>query len=259
MSYGRYPYGGVAYAGSDVAQIPTTNTKTVLAVEWSPTTGALDTPAWVDITGDVRSWNTSRGRTRELERFQPGRATIVLSNRERQYDSVNAAGPNYGNVKAMKRIRIRETFNGVTYPVFDGFVDKWKLDYPNVNKDATATVTATDAFKVLARTELPRSVYAYEVTQDAPLIWWRLDEDVARLRDGFVLNWGTGGSTYKATFVGSPRVGGEVIVVNDPGSSLEVTDNFSSPGTPIQGAELANATFSLLSQTIFSVEAGGGR
>jgi hypothetical protein len=250
MSYGGFPYGGAAYAGSEAGGNPEADTETTLAVEWSPTTGPLEEPVWVDITGDVRFWDTDRGRGRELERFQPGRATIVLANRERQYDSlVNV------NVKPMKRIRIRETFNGVTYPVFDGFVDRWVLDYPNVGKDATATVTATDAFKVFARTDMPRSVYTQEVETSAPVAWWRLDEDVARLNDGFALNSGTGGPSYDATFVGSPRVKADVLITNDPGSSVGIASAFAAQSTPLQGATIDNSVLNLLGMTTFTIEA----
>ncbi len=222
MTYGRYPYGGVGYAGSSVAANPATDTTTTLAVEWSPTTGALAEPVWVDITTDVRSWNSSRGRNRELERFQPGRATIVLSNLNRQYDSVYVAGPNYGNIRPMRRIRIRETFNGVTYPVFDGFVDKWKLDYPNTGRDATATVTATDAFKVLARTGLARSVYEAAVLGDGPGIYWRLDETRTDASDAALvaLNYGSLGTANVGTWFGTPDAFGDPgLVVLDPGGS----------------------------------------
>lgn len=259
MTYAGFPYGGVGYAGSDVASIPTTDTTTTLAVEWSPTTGALETPVWVDITTDVRSWNTSRGRNRELERFQPGRATIVLSNLDRQYDSVYTAGPNYGNIKPMRRIRIRETFNGVTYPVFDGFVDKWKLDYPNVGRDATATVTATDAMKVLARTDLPVSVYDRTVRDDAPEVYWRLDETKNADRDALLLalNSGSLGSTADGTYVGPPDLAGERLVVKDPGTSMVVTNSEINPGTLEMGVIVQSANFALLGgdTTSFVVEA----
>lgn len=213
MSYGGHPYGGVAYAGSDVADIPA-DTETTVAVEVSFTTGPLETPVWVDITEDCRFWSTSRGRQRELERFQPGRATVVLSNLSRQYDSLHTA-----NIKPMKRIRIRETFSGVTYPVFDGYVDKWQLDYPGKNKDATATVTATDGFKVFARYELPPSVYADEVLSDAPAIWWRMNDP--QYLFSAVDSSGNGNTGAPA---GAVRFGGETLIVNDPGSSLQLEE-----------------------------------
>lgn len=255
MSYGGFPYGGVGYAGSDVGEIPTTDTEPTLAVEVAFTTDALEEPAWVDITGDVRFWDVQRGRNRELERFQPGRATVVLSNLSRQYDSVYVDGPWYGFIKPMRRIRIRETFNGVTYPTFDGYIDKWQLDYPGTGKDATATVTATDAFKIFARTDLPDSVYQMEVETSDPLVWWKLDENLARLFDGEALNAGSAGSSHDGSFVGSPRVGGPALVVNDPGTSLETTNASASPGTPLQGVSLDNSVLSVLGLTSFSLEA----
>ncbi|HKY77446.1 MAG TPA: hypothetical protein VJS45_14960, partial [Acidimicrobiia bacterium] len=146
MSYGLAPYGSALYGGPMVAS-PPAQTDTTLQVELS-LAGALASPVWVDITSDVRWFDTTRGRNRELERVQPGRATIVLSNLSRQYDSANPSSPYAGHLKPMRRIRIRETFNGVTYPLFDGYVDRWVLDYPGVGKDAIATVVATDAFKI---------------------------------------------------------------------------------------------------------------
>lgn len=257
MTYAAVPYGGGPYAGTSGASSPviTTDIKPALAVEVAFTTDPFASPVWVDVTLDVREWDVKRGRNRELERFQPGRATIVLSNASRDYDSAYEDSPHFGFLKPMRRIRIRETFNGVTYPTFDGFVDRWQLDYPLSGKDATATVTATDGFKPAARADLPRSVYVSEVTTSAPLVWWRLDETVARLRDGVALNSGTGGSTYDGTFVGSPVVGQGGLVVNDPGSALGIRNAFAATATPVQGVSLANAALSLLSQAAFSVEA----
>lgn len=213
MSYGRHPYGGVGYAGSDVDDIPA-DTETTLAVEVSFTTGALEDPLWVDISHDVRSWDVQRGRTRELERFQPGRATVVLGNLSRQYDSVNTAGPFYGNLRPMRRMRIRETFSGVTYPVFDGYVDRWQLDYPGVGKDATATLTATDGFKILQRTDLPESVYAHLVRTDTPVAWFRMSNPATNT---IALDHSTPG-TRDLTYVSNP-FGGESLVTNDENES----------------------------------------
>lgn len=252
MSYGGFPYGGVAYAGS--TSNAGTDAKPALAVEVAFTTDPLAEPLWEDITSDVRSWETMRGRNRELERFQPGRATIVLANREAQYDSLNASGPHYGNLRPMKRIRIRETFNGVTYPVFDGFVDKWQLDYPGLNKDSIAVLTATDGFKVWARTDMGRSVYANEVEADAPVLWWHLDEDLGKLQEGSALNSGSLAANGNGTFVASPVVGGQALVVKDGGSSLQTKSRTATEFISPQGVIIDNAYLNLLGQSAWSVE-----
>lgn len=255
MSYGGHPYGGVAYAASDVAGIPQDQTEPILAVEVAFTTGALEEPAWVDIAGDVRSWDSQRGRNRELERFQPGRATVVLGNASRQYDSVNTAGPWYGNLKPMRRVRIRETFNGVTFPVFDGFVDRWQLDYPLTGKDATATMVATDAFKILVRTDLPVSVYDHTVQADTPGVYWRLDQTKNAAGDATIaaLNSGILGPAVNGTYVGPPVFGGEALVVADPGPSMVGTNSNQIAGTQDMGVVLPNAAFDLLASS-FVVE-----
>lgn len=247
--YGGLPYAGGPYAGALVseADIPTDG-NIYTAVEVAFTTTPLDpSPAFVDIGGDCRWWDTVRGRSGELERFQPGRATVVLDNRDRQYDSHNDAGPWYGHLKPNKRIRIRETVNGVTYDQYDGYVDSWKLDYPDVGHDATATVTATDLFKILARTELPLSVYHDVVIEDEPEVYWRFDEQKNWSSDAALTakNWGTLGSTADATYVGPPELGWERLVVNDPGTSMMIESSATRAGTGDMGARVEAAAFSL--------------
>ena len=258
MSYGGHPYGGGAYAASDVAEIPD-DTDTHLAVEVAFTTGALETPVWVDITPDVRSWDTTRGRGRELERFQPGRATVVLSNLERQYDSANSAGPHAGNLKPMRRMRIRETFSGVTYPVFDGYADRWVLDYPGTGKDATGALVATDGFKIHARTDLRRSVYYLAVLADDPDIYWPLDEALSTAADAALTaaNYGSAGADGNGTYVGPPlRMAADPLVVNDPGGSIYV--NQRTLGTTLvikMGVTLDAAGYDLFANAPFVLEA----
>lgn len=256
MTYGAVEYAGGAY-GSSRAEAGAAETVPNLAVEISFTTDALATPVWVDVTTDVRSWNVRRGRTRELERVQPGRATIVFGNLERQYDSQNADGPWYGNLRPMRRIRVRETFDGVTHPTFDGFIDGWVLDYPLTGKDATATVTATDAFKIFARTDLPPSVYQSVVSDDAPNIWWHLDETVGRLGEGFALNAGSGGTALDGIINGSPKPGGQALVAFDPGYSYTFQDASANAGTTEMGPYLESASLDLLAGSVWTVETWG--
>jgi hypothetical protein len=121
-------------------------------------TGTLgDGAFFYDITEFVRNFNTSRGRRRELERFTTGTAQIILDNRDRRFDPTNTTSPYYnatvgvtGIVPAIPVV-IRATWEGTQYPVFRGFIDSWKFDYSDAGiGDATATITCSDAFKVLS-------------------------------------------------------------------------------------------------------------
>lgn len=251
MSYGGRAYAGGVYAG-EAPSIITTDTETALAVEVAFTTDPLATPTWVDVTADVRGWEIFRGRNRELERFQPGRATVILANREAQYDSLNTGGAYYGNLKPMKRIRIRETFNGVTYPVFDGFVDKWQLDYPGVGKDAICVVTATDQMKIWARTELDRSVYTIEVKADDPIIWWRLDETRSDPTTS-AINEGSFDSTGNGVYVGPVKERGvQGLVFHDAGTAIETAQPLGI--VPEAGVTIDGSVFDLSDYGSWAIE-----
>lgn len=254
MTYGGGVYAATAYAGAGMlaADIPVEVEPRNFAVEVSFTTDALATPAWKDISADVRSWDVSRGRTRELERFQPGRCTVVLDNSSRDYDSQHATGPHFGDLRPMRRIRIRETFNGVTYPRFDGFVDRWNLDYPEGGQDAIATVEATDAWKIFARTELARSVYVAEVETDAPVLWWRCDEDLTAVD---ALNHGSLGTVADGTYISPIALRQESLVVNDPGASMRsLGPVHSADATVSAGINVAAADFEFRDHASFAVE-----
>lgn len=137
-------------------------------------------PVWVDVTvaagvNRLRQLTVRRGRQRELDQYAAGRASFTLSNADRAFDPNYTAGPYYGYLLPMKRIRCRSVYNGVVYPIFDGYIDSIDQDYTNP-RDATATISATDAFKVLANVDLPASVWDLEVKADLPGRRWRLGE-----------------------------------------------------------------------------------
>jgi hypothetical protein len=134
-------------------------------------------PVWTNITTYVRGFSTRRGRKREIDRVTAGTCTILLDNRDRRFEAGYTGGAYGADVVPMVPIRIRVTRNAVTYPIFYGFADEWvpSLDAKNPT-DAVVLLRATDAFKVLAFTPAPDSVWAYEVQQDTPHGWWRFDE-----------------------------------------------------------------------------------
>jgi hypothetical protein len=167
-----------------------------------------DAPVWEDISGDFQAITTFRGRQKELDRYQPGTATITLDNAAAKYDPNNGASPYAGHVKPMRRIRITATYAAVTYPIFDGYIDAIDQEYdgPNI---ATAVISGTDAFKVLAAAALPPSAYAAEVLADGPAGWWRLGEPVgARVAFDAV-------GTMDLDVYGSPDFGAEGLVSRD--------------------------------------------
>lgn len=153
----------------------TANMPTLIPEVAFATAPADPAPTWVNVVADFRKGSTNRGRQRELDRYQAGTMDIVLNNRGRTYDPEYAAGTYAPNVKPMRRVRLRATWNSITYAIYDGYTDKWDQHY-DPPREATATLRATDGFKVLAKAGLPTSVWAAEVAADNPSHWWRLDE-----------------------------------------------------------------------------------
>jgi hypothetical protein len=104
-----------------------------------------------DVTDDVRSVSLRRGRSRELERFQAGAATVDLDNSQRKYDpSAGTAVTPYGaGMRPRKEVQILS--NGVA--IFTGVVDDWDLDY-SLGGDHVASVKVTDGFVFLASQEI---------------------------------------------------------------------------------------------------------
>lgn len=104
-----------------------------------------------DVTEDVRSITVRRGRSRELERYQAGVATVTLDNSGRKYDP--AAGTAITPFGASMRPRKAITVTADGLPVFAGVVDDWDLMY-ELEGDHKASVKATDGFVFLANQEI---------------------------------------------------------------------------------------------------------
>ena len=64
-------------------------------------------PVWTDVSADLISIKTNRGRQNQLDRFEAGNATIVLKNLAGNYWENNTGGAYYPNVKLDKRVNLR--------------------------------------------------------------------------------------------------------------------------------------------------------
>lgn len=70
-----------------------------------------DTPTWTDVSSDVMSFSTRRGRQHELNREEAGTATVVLLNTSGNYWPDNTGGDYYGNIAPAKKINIRASYD----------------------------------------------------------------------------------------------------------------------------------------------------
>ena len=160
-----------ALQGTYVAALPQFPTMLVEVAFTSNPTDAVQT--WSDVTAYVQSFNTRRGRATELDQFQPGTATVTLKNQDRRFDPAYPASPYSPNVKIGKRLRISAIWNGVTYRVWDGYIDAWPQSWQN-QRAAQVVVTATDAFKRFNLFPL-NGDYSNVVMGSGPWGYWTFD------------------------------------------------------------------------------------
>jgi hypothetical protein len=74
----------------------------------------------VDVTDYVRSVSIRRGRSRELDRFSTGTASIVFNNEDRRFDPLYSAGPYFGQI--LPRLRVTVVRDEIS--LFDGLIEE---------------------------------------------------------------------------------------------------------------------------------------
>jgi hypothetical protein len=118
-------------------------------------TGTLGGIQFADLTTTVQSVNITRGRSRQLQEFNAGTATVSFWNKGRELDPLNTASP-YWNTDAnmtgiVPRLPIRILANGI--PIYTGIIQDWNVDYDLGNNDIVYA-TCADDFTVLASNSL---------------------------------------------------------------------------------------------------------
>lgn len=172
-----------------------------------------DEDVWEDLSADLISGNTIRGRQSALDSYQAGTCSVILANEDRTYDPTYAASPLNGHILPMKRVQLLATYDGEQYPLFFGYADRWTQNREGP-RWGTTELAATDGFKLLARARLPQSAYVVEVGADAPVHWWRLGEPSGTTA------FDVGSTPVDGTYVGGPELGDEGPVVNDPDTAV---------------------------------------
>lgn len=114
-------------------------------------TGTLGGIAFADLTTMVQSVNINRGRSRQLQEFNAGTATVSFWNKSRALDPLNTASP-YWNATAnmtgiVPRLPIAILANGI--PIFTGVIQDWNVNYDRGNNDIVYAQCA-DQFTVLS-------------------------------------------------------------------------------------------------------------
>jgi hypothetical protein len=111
--------------------------------------GTLGGVTMVDLTSLVESVNITRGRSRQLDQFNAGTATIAFDNASQILNPSNTSSPYYPFV--LPRCPVQVLANGI--PIYTGLVTDWNLDYDISNEDMMYA-SCSDNFTVLANQNL---------------------------------------------------------------------------------------------------------
>jgi len=108
-----------------------------------------------DVTSDVQSVSISRGRSRDLDTFRTGSASIRLLNNSRKYENTNTSSPYSPGIEPMIAVHIDATTDGGSSykDLFVGFVTDISLSYPD-KSNSFAEFQCADGFMKLANTQL---------------------------------------------------------------------------------------------------------
>jgi hypothetical protein len=118
-------------------------------------TGTLGGLAFADLTDMVQSINIVRGRSRQLQEFNAGTATVAFWNKSRELDPLNTSSI-YWNAAAnmtgiVPRLPIKIFANGIQ--IFGGIIQDWNVEYDTANNDVVYA-TCADDFTVLSSINL---------------------------------------------------------------------------------------------------------
>lgn len=128
--------------------------------------GILDAPQTIlggaiyqDVSNSVITYSINRGKSRQLDRYQAGKANVTLNNNTRLFDPEFSGSPYAGQIIPKRAVRI--TSNDVIQ--YEGLIDDWDLEYqPRGN--SFASIIASDAFAQLANQNLVQQTFSAELT-----------------------------------------------------------------------------------------------
>jgi hypothetical protein len=131
-----------------------------------PVQGVLDNTEYTlggtlfyDVSEYVRNVSVRRGKSRQLDRFTAGGATIELNNNSRAFDPENTASPFFGQIIPKRTIKVETGGSAVFY----GVVDDWNLNY-DLSGLSLAGADCVDGFTLLAQRALSASTETSQKT-----------------------------------------------------------------------------------------------
>ena len=116
-----------------------------------PVYGVLDTSelggtVWKDVSSSLITANINRGKSRRLDRFQPGRLSVTFNNEDRRFDPNYTGSDLYGDIIPRRDVRV--TIDGIIS--YYGTINDYNFDY-DPDSTSKAQLLAQDDLSLLSR------------------------------------------------------------------------------------------------------------
>jgi hypothetical protein len=110
----------------------------------------------VDVSDRIDALTTRRGRNAEADQFQTGTCSLRIVDQNGDFNSLNPSGPYFGLLDPMRKLQITATHNGVTYPIFSGFITGYQTLTPQESNDNVSycVISAVDAFRLAQNAQI---------------------------------------------------------------------------------------------------------
>lgn len=150
---------------------------------------------FVDVTNYLERLSITRGKSRQLDRYNAGQLNASFINTGREFDPTFLASPFYGQIVPKRLVRV--IIDGQIQ--FLGYVDDWNINY-DASGFSTASLIAFDAFTQLANLNLsdfepPVQLSGARIEEALDNVAWSaslrdIDTGNAELEDQFIASEG---------------------------------------------------------------------
>jgi hypothetical protein len=109
----------------------------------------------VDVSNVVDSITTKRGRNPQVDEFQTGTLSLRIVDQNGDFNPQNENSPYFGLLSPMRKVSISATWQGVTYPIFAGFITSYTTTTPrNADDVVYTTINAVDALRLAQNAQI---------------------------------------------------------------------------------------------------------
>jgi hypothetical protein len=113
------------------------------------------TSVTVDVSNQVDSIRTNRGRTALSDIFQTGTMSLRIIDQNGDFNPMNTASPYYNLLNPMRKVTITASYDGTTYPIFAGYITSYDTTTPrDVGEVVYTTIQAVDGFRLFQNAQI---------------------------------------------------------------------------------------------------------